>query len=82
MNNFAVGFTPQTVEQHSLHRRADILRQGVRGEPVEPSVFLRLHHGGLAAVAPDSEAQIVIGAAVAPGNPVAQAGSTVMPSSS
>ena len=72
MNNFAVGFTPQTVEQHGLHRRADILRQGVRGEPVEPSVFLRLHHGGLAAVAPDSEAQIVIGAAVAPGNPVAQ----------
>ena len=72
MNDLTVRLPPQTGAQHDLHGSTDIFRKGLRGEPAEPGVFVRLHDGGCAVVFPNDEAEIVIGASVAPGDPVAQ----------
>ena len=72
MNDLTVRLPPQTGAQHDLHGSTGIFRKGLRGEPAKSGVFLRLHDGGCAVVFPNDETEIVIGAAIAPGDPVAQ----------
>ena len=70
MNDLTVRLAPQTGAQHDLHGSTGIFRKGLRGEPAKSGVFVRLHDGGSTVIFPDDEAEIVIGAAIAPGDPV------------
>ena len=72
MNDLTVRLAPQTGAQHDLHGSTGIFRKGLRGEPAEPGVFLWLHDGRLSLIFPDHEAHVIIGAAIASGDPVAQ----------
>ena len=69
MNDLTVRLAPQTGAQHDLHGSTDIFRKGLRGEPAKSGVFARLHDGGGAVIFPDDESEIVIGAAIASGDP-------------